>query len=114
MRSAVPAHERQQVVDAEGDGEHDPFDAAVGAGNALRIDLPARHVERRFGGRAHAPRLSLVRIRHLRLPDKLGQMRGGYSGVHPFTEHRVECRSLTWIKTGGGADYFSPPPRVWT
>ncbi len=44
--AAVPAHERQQVIDAEGDDQHHPFDLAERAVHALRIDLAARRVER--------------------------------------------------------------------
>ena len=46
VRAAIPAHERQQIIDAEGDDQHHPFDAAEGAVHALRIDFPARRIER--------------------------------------------------------------------
>ena len=38
-RSAVPADERREVVDAERNEEHQPFDPAKGAAHLLRIDL---------------------------------------------------------------------------
>ncbi len=44
--AAVPAHERQQIIDAERDDQHRPFDAAEGAVRALRIDFPARRIKR--------------------------------------------------------------------
>src|SRR5262249_58627586 len=46
VRSAVPAHEGQEVVDAEAERHQRPLDVAERAGNALRIDLLARRVER--------------------------------------------------------------------
>ena len=56
VRAAIPAHERQQVVDAERDGQHRPFDAAERAGDALRIDLLPRRVERLHRPPAHPGR----------------------------------------------------------
>jgi hypothetical protein len=51
--SAVPAHERQRVVDAERDQQQGPFDPAVGPVHALRIDLAARHIGRTVVLRRH-------------------------------------------------------------
>jgi hypothetical protein len=48
IRSAIPAHEWQQIIDAERDAQHDPLHAAISAGDALRIDLPPRRIERRL------------------------------------------------------------------
>jgi hypothetical protein len=48
-QAAVPAHERQQVVDPEAERHQAPFDAAEGSGDALRIDLLLRDIKRRFG-----------------------------------------------------------------
>ena len=62
-RPAVPAHERQQVVDAEAERHQPPFDSAEGAGDALRIDLGARRIERPVHGQ-------FVRL------DRLGHRRG--------------------------------------
>ena len=47
VRPAVPAHERQDVIDRQRDGHQAPFDIAEGAGNALRIDGLAGRIERR-------------------------------------------------------------------
>ena len=47
VRPAIPAQERREIIDAERDEQHRPFDAAIGAGDALRIDLAARLIERR-------------------------------------------------------------------
>ena len=49
--AAIPADEGQKVVDAEGDGEHDPFDRAIAALHGLGVDLLAGRVERRVLGR---------------------------------------------------------------
>ena len=55
-RSAIPPDKRQEVVDAERDGENDPLDPAERARHALRIDLLARFIQRAvFRGRG-APR----------------------------------------------------------
>ena len=43
---AIPAHERQQVIDAEAERHQAPFDAAEGSGNALRIDLLLGRIKR--------------------------------------------------------------------
>src|SRR5262249_56916082 len=44
--AAVPAHEWQEVVDAEADAHQRPFDAAEGAGDLLRVHLLAGRIER--------------------------------------------------------------------
>ena len=46
VRTAIPAHERQQIIDAQGDQQHRPFDAAEGAVHALRINLAPWRIER--------------------------------------------------------------------
>ena len=44
--AAIPAHERQQVIDAEAERHQPPFDAAECPGDALRIDFLLGHIER--------------------------------------------------------------------
>ena len=46
VRSAIPPHEGQQIIDTQRNGEHDPFDAAKAAGDALRINFAPRRIER--------------------------------------------------------------------
>ncbi len=48
VRAAIPPHEGEDVIDGEAEPHQRPFDVAVGAGDALRIDLPACGVERGF------------------------------------------------------------------
>ena len=45
VRAAVPADEGQEVVDAQGERHHRPFDVAEGARDLLRVDLLAGGVE---------------------------------------------------------------------
>ncbi|MGY4496807.1 hypothetical protein ACVWYH_000734 [Bradyrhizobium sp. GM24.11] len=45
-KAAVPAHEGQEVIDAEAERHQAPFDPAEGAGDALGIHLLAGCVER--------------------------------------------------------------------
>src|SRR5262249_16306649 len=45
-QAAVPAHERQEVVDREAERHQRPFDAAEGARGRLRIDLLAGRMKR--------------------------------------------------------------------
>ena len=46
VRPPVPADEGQDVVDAEGDPQHDPFEPPVGPPDFLRVDLLRRFVQR--------------------------------------------------------------------
>ena len=48
IRAAIPAHERQEIVDAHSGDEQCPFQAPKRAGYLLRIDLLARRIERLF------------------------------------------------------------------
>ena len=45
VRSPIPADERQHVVDAEGDPQHDPFDAPVSPPNPLWVDFLGRFIQ---------------------------------------------------------------------
>ena len=68
IRAAVPAHERQAVIDAERDEQHDPFDAPERAVHPLRIDFPPRLIERSI--------LRAFDVERLRKLDQLGELAG--------------------------------------
>ena len=93
VRPAVPAHERKPVIDAERDEQHDPFDPAEGARDALRIDLAACDVERPFlVGLGHhrrccRPRSSVRRI--LDQPEQRRLRRAGGMEIDSAAAHRL-------------------------
>ncbi len=65
IRPAIPAHEGQEIVDAQRDDEHDPLDAAEPPVDALRVDLLAGLIKR-----------DVVDVRH-----RIGRDRGRLGGA---------------------------------
>src|SRR5262249_43591862 len=102
--SAIPAHEGQQIVDAERDAQHDPLDAAISARHALRINLAACRIERwfvfRLAGIAAGYKRCSRRLFGKRSERMRGRLaRGGFQHGHRDIAARAHC-------------YCSPPPKV--
>ena len=79
--AARPTNPRQQVVNAERNRQHDPFQVAIEAVNKLRINLDARFVELSFGGAVNGSDVVFLDIAsaHLRLSARFNRRLAHYA-----------------------------------
>ena len=98
IRTAIPAQERQPIIDTKRHAEHGPFDAAKCALYPLGINLLARDVERalvirlRNGRACRCRRVRRSEICALRVSDEICQRR--------FHRWRFVHRKLRWRSRG--------------
>ncbi len=77
-RAAVPAQERHDVVDGEGDRQDDPLRGTEAPAHGLRLDLAPRLVERAVRRRHHSPGRRLAELLGAALDQ--GRARPGRGG----------------------------------
>ena len=109
VRPAIPAHERQQVIDAERDDQHRPFYSAVRPRHVLRIDFPARRIER------CVVIVGFVKMRRRRdRPQSASPRRRAWRAATAPAATGSQPSMASAMSLPGHIRHFSPPPNVCT